>query len=86
MRVLIDKTNFGEVHFVDEPPESTDGKLRLVVSNSQSFDGIYTPDGVIGKSKAADLIVGWASRRMRTADDKDLAKRFLAQWPQGPQL
>lgn len=35
---------------------------------------------------AAALVMRWATRPHRTKEERDAARLFLAQWPDGPQL
>lgn len=35
---------------------------------------------------AAYIVAGWAMRTDRSADERDAARRYCAQWPDGPQV
>lgn len=41
------------------------------------------PDRII---TAADVVVGWAMKPDRTPEEKAAARKFLRQWPEGPQI
>lgn len=76
----------------DEQPGS-EGILLLVVKNAEDWldrfgdlNGSYGPSDHIGRHTVAELVQAWAQRRGRTAEDRAIARRFLQQWPAGPQL
>ena len=53
-------------------------------------DGIpsdFKPADVIdGRGLAAAVVVSWAGKPQRTEREIEAARRFLAQWPEGPQI
>lgn len=52
-------------------------------------DGLpdYGPaDTLPGGDTAATLVFSWATRPHRTPDEREAARLFLMQWPDGPQL
>jgi hypothetical protein len=81
------------IELTDEYPASSDGRVMLV---HRRRDGTrdpvaYGPDDVVeieGKFQTAAFHVlegrGWSHRAGEVG--WELAKRFLAQWPGGPQL
>jgi hypothetical protein len=59
--------------------------------NTAHLRGTFGPAAVIvGKDQTlrtvAQAVVEWATRPERTQEEREAAKRFLEQWPQGPQL
>ena len=79
----------GEARLTTESAASHDGIPVLEV----------TGDGVIGTFRARDffgvppkmmsaarLVCTWGMDPARTPDERDAARRFLRQWPAGPQV
>ncbi len=44
------------------------------------------PSDFIGKQFAAQLVAKWAGKKCRKPEELEAARRFLRQWPEGPQV
>ena len=72
--------------------ESAASRDRIPVLEIQGDDvhGMFGPSDVLGEPPhlmfAAAVVAGWARHPDRTADELDAARRYLGQWPDGPQV
>lgn len=76
------------------------GQAYLTTNSSQSHYGVpvlrveaddvsgdFGPADIIhGTMTAADVIAGWAREPERTEEEVKIARQYLSQWPDGPQL
>ena len=47
----------------------------------------YKPAGeLFTECTGSSLVAGWARERRRTEGEREAARRFCAQWPEGPQV
>lgn len=57
---------------------------------ADDINGDFGPSDIISLTPkpytAADVVAGWATQDGRTDDELTSARKFLAQWPDGPQL
>ncbi len=60
---------------------------------AEDVDGDFGPADLIdfsgigqGMAPAANIVAGWAMAPARTDEEREAARRFLCQWPEGPQL
>ena len=64
----------------------------IPVLRIEAYDisGDFGPADIIGEPPkmftAAEIIAGWASQNGRTAEELTAARKYLAQWPEGPQI
>lgn len=81
----------GSVKLTTESSASSDGIPVLRVESEESH-GDYGPSDLIGDLegndfvKAAEIVAAWGKKRGRTQEEKEAARLFLHQWPQGPQV
>ncbi len=61
--------------------------------DAEDIDGEFGPADLIdfsgigqGLLPAANIVAAWASDPERTDEEREAARRFLCQWPDGPQL
>lgn len=84
MKVLVGEDAQGGCGYLSD--EADGGALLFVAVHTEEHDGFYGPTDHLGRYTLAELVHGWASRRYRSNDEREVARRFLAQWPEGPQL
>jgi len=60
---------------------------------AEDVDGDFGPADLIdfsgigqGMAPVAIIVAGWAMATERTDEEREAARRFLRQWPEGPQL
>ena len=90
MRYLITKdADGGEAWLTNESCSSRYG-IPVLEITADDVDGTFGPADLIGEPPklmlGAQIVAGWASQPDRTADEIEAARRFLRQWPDGPQL
>ena len=85
--ILISTDNKGgRAYLTTSSPVSHYG-IPILRIEAEDIDGDFGPSDIIdGTMTAADIIVGWAKRPGRTNDELIAARKFLGQWPEGPQL
>jgi len=77
-------------YLTTESPASRDEALVLAV-RAGDVDGDFGPadliyDAGVPAMTAAALVEVWASSPDRSDDEIEAARRFCAQWPEGPQV
>jgi len=90
MKFLISKDDEGgEAWLTNENAASRYGIPNLEIT-ADDVNGIFGPADFIGDlpqvMSGAQIVAGWASSRDRTSEEKEAARLFCAQWPEGPQL
>jgi hypothetical protein len=90
---LILATGDGEtVMLTTDSPAGVYGVPVLQIT-TEDVDGDFGPRDIIGDvnrpsemMRAADVVAAWVAKPGRTADEIEVARLFLAQWPEGPQV
>jgi hypothetical protein len=75
-------------HLTSEHAASSYG-LPVLVVNREAFgpaDVVLDPEDPDNVTLAAEVVHAWASQPERTPEERDAARRYLGQWPEGPQL
>ena len=73
-------------------PRSHYGVPVLRISGAWGVeDGDYGPADLLGTFKdrqlfSADMVYMWGKNQMITDEAREAARKFLSQWPEGPQL
>jgi len=67
--------------------------LPVLVIDAEDVQGDFGPADLIGDldrpetlMHAAQVVAAWGLAPERTPDERDAARRFLMQWPDGPQI
>jgi len=80
----------GMVYLTTDSPAGSHGVPVLEV-RAGTLDGIYWPSAPLyekgaGSMTAASLVKAWADSSDRSDAEIEAARRFCAQWPEGPQV
>ncbi len=78
----------GTAALTTESPAAHYG-IPVLQIQADDVNGDFGPSDIINAGKlitAADVVAGWASSGDRTEDDIAAARKFLGQWPEGPQI
>lgn len=81
--VATDK-NGGTAALTTDSPLSHYGAPVLRIE-ADDIDGDFGPRDIIDGRPAAYAVAGWAIQAERTPEEIEAAKKFLSQWPEGPQ-
>ena len=65
-------------------PQSHYGIPVLRIDDDNPYD--LGPADSCGSKLAAEVVAGWAEKKNRTEKEKNAARLFLRQWPEGPQI
>jgi hypothetical protein len=67
--------------------------IPVLTIDAADVEGDFGPADLIGDldrpetlTYAAEVVAAWASQPERTPEERDAARRYLGQWPEGPQL
>jgi len=91
MRYLVlNDPNGGMAYLTTESQGSSHGVPVLEI-RAGDVDGTFGPEDLIYDEsgpvmRAASLVELWASSPERSDDEIEAARRFLRQWPDGPQV
>jgi hypothetical protein len=70
-------------------PASSHG-IPVLRIEAEDVSGDFGPSDLIGEPgnliTAASVVAGWIERPGRTAEEFAAARKFLGQWPEGPQI
>jgi len=63
-------------------------KIPVLVIEAEDVAGVFGPADLIGDSgiSGADVVAAWGRAPERTDHERDAARRYLQQWPDGPQI
>jgi len=79
----------GDAWLTNESRASRYGIPVLEVTRGD-VSGTFGPKDIIGEPPplfcTAQVVLSWGMKPDRTVDERDAARRFLSQWPAGPQL
>lgn len=65
--------------------------LPLLAVDAMGVTGVFGPGDSLGvppagMMRAAEIVADWARQTGRSAPEREAAKLFLGQWPEGPQV
>ena len=90
--LILTDENGGEAVLTTESPASSYGVPVLQIT-ADDVDGDFGPADLIGDPDkgiplmtAASIVAPWGSQPERTAAERQAARQFCAQWPEGPQV
>ena len=90
MNILICKDGKGGTAILTTDSPGSHYGIPVLRIEAEDVDGDFGPADVVVKKPpfitAADVVCGWAYDRDRTHDEVEAARRFCAQWPDGPQV
>jgi hypothetical protein len=74
----------------NQVPGSRNG-LPLLLVDAMGVTGTFEPSNRLGvppagMMSAAEIVAHWAQQPERTAPERQAARLFLRQWPDGPQV
>jgi len=79
----------GTAVLTTESSQSHDGRPVLELTG-EGVGGTFGPADLVflqpNPRTAASIVAGWAQQKGRTVVELELARRFLGQWPEGPQV
>lgn len=79
----------GEAWLTNENSASHYGIPNLEITG-EDVSGVFGPADIIGEPPrlitGAQIVVGWAAQAERTDDEREAARSFCAQYPEGPQI
>ena len=81
----------GTAVLTTDSPQSHYGApvLRIDAADVKGDFGPLDPIGDVGSPlilTAAGIVAGWAMNAERSEDEREAARAFLRQWPEGPQI
>ncbi|OHD67197.1 MAG: hypothetical protein A2W19_11710 [Spirochaetes bacterium RBG_16_49_21] len=91
MNLLISKDKDGGcAYLTTDSPASHYGAPVLQIS-ADDIDGDFGPSDFIDDGNGhifsgAQIVAGWVSQPDRTPEEISAARKFLQQWPEGPQI
>jgi len=93
MDILILKDEKGwTARLTTESPASHYG-IPILQITADDVDGDFGPSDIIGTVDkpdelltAAQIVYAWGTQRDRREEEREAARSFLRQWPEGPQI
>jgi len=93
MRLLVTQDEAGGTAYLTNETCASRYGIPVLEITAADVDGDFGPADLIGDldppetlCRAADVVVGWASQPDRTDEEREAARRYLRQWPEGPQV
>jgi len=90
--LILTDADSGTARLTDETCASRYG-LPVLVIDAEDCQGDFGPADLIGNldrpeslMHAAEVVAAWGRAPERTDDERDAARRYLQQWPDGPQI
>lgn len=90
--VILTDSEGGTAILTDETAACRYG-IHVLLIDAEDLKGEFGPADLIGDldrpetlMHAAEPVLAWALKPERTPEEREAARRFLAQWPEGPQL
>lgn len=88
--VVCEDQTGGTAILTTDSPQSHYGCPVLRIE-AEDIDGDFGPRDLLGDPErgfvtAAEVVAGWIGRGDRNESEVEAARRFLQQWPEGPQV
>lgn len=93
MKILVMKDKEGGTAYLTDESTSSSYGIPILQITAHDIDSDFGPADLIGDLTkpetiltAAQIVYAWAILKVRTKEERQAAKSFLSQWPDGPQI